>query len=77
VGQEGTLERKLAQIALKRKLQQELEKTKKANQEILGQKQAFAKEKEEFARARKEVECKYTGTHTHTHNSLSHTHRGK
>ena len=71
MGQEGTREREVAQIVLERKLQQELEKTKKANQEILGQKQAFAKEKEEFARTRKEVECKYTGTHTHTHTSAS------
>jgi hypothetical protein len=41
VGQEGPLDRELAQMALKRKLQQELEKTKKANEEILGQKKAF------------------------------------
>jgi hypothetical protein len=40
-GQEGPLERELAQMALKRKLQQELEKTKKANEEMLGQKKAF------------------------------------
>ena len=61
MGQEGTREREVAQIVLERKLQQELEKTKKANQEILGQKQAFAKEKEEFARTRKEVECSNNG----------------
>ena len=56
MGQDWPLERELAQIALKRKLQQELEKTKKANEEMLGQKKVFAKEKEELERARKEVE---------------------
>ena len=55
--QEGPLERELAQIGLKRKLQQELEKTKKAKEEMLGQKKAFAKEKEELERARKEQQA--------------------